>query len=122
MSDKSTWLANAVIDHFLRGESVASPGDIYLALYTDANEEVSAADYERQEISFGAPTNGEATNDSLIEFPVAESNWGNVTYGWVYDSQNDGEALLDAEFSKSKEIEEHDQFVLREGDVTIKEE
>ena len=122
MSDKSTYMANAVIDHFLRGESVTSPGTIYLALYTDGGTEVSEADYERQEISLGAPSDGEATNDSLIEFPVAESNWGNVTYGWIYDSLNDGEALMDAEFNKSKEIEEQDQFILREGDVTIKEE
>lgn len=126
MSQLSNYLENALLNAVLRATSYTSPAKVYLALHTaDPGEdgtgtEVSGGSYARQEITFGAPTDGETSNTNEIKFPVATANWGTVTHFSIRDANTTGNSLFYGEFSASKLIETNDQFVVAVGNLTAK--
>jgi|SRR5690625_3973778 len=100
---------------------------VYLALFTDdptdSDNEVSASDYEREEITFNDPReNGDTVimeNDEIVEFDYAESDWGKVTHVGIFDEKEDGNLLDYAELNNSAEITEDTQFWIDEGGYQI---
>lgn len=126
MSQLSNYLENKLIDAVLRGTSYTSPTKVYLALYTsdpgeaDTGTEVSGGSYARQEVTFGAPSDGETSNTNEIKFPVATANWGTVTHFSLRDAATAGNSLFYGAFSASKVIETDDQFVMAIGKLTAK--
>lgn len=124
MSQLSNYLENALINAILRNTAYTSPTKVYLALHTaDPGEagtgtEVSGGSYARQEVTFGAPTDGSTSNTNEIKFPVATAGWGTVSHFSLRDAATAGNALFYGAFSASKLIETNDQFVVAVGNLT----
>lgn len=102
MNDMSEYLKNRIIEDYFRTNPV------YVALFNaDAdNAEVNGTSYQRQEVTFVDPDNGQTTNTEDILFPVAEEVWGNITHVGIYDSQTDGNQLFlsPAEFEQTIDV------------------
>jgi hypothetical protein len=125
MSAISDYLENKLIDHILRGAPYTPPSSIYLALYTSdptdagTGTEVSGGAYARQLITFSAPVDGTASNDTEILFPVATANWGTVTHIGLLDAETNGNLLFHGELTTSKTISVNDQLKINIGDITV---
>lgn len=125
MAAMSDYLENVVLNHFLRGQSVASPVAVYAGLFntdpTDADigTEVAGEGYVRQKITFGVPSNGMVSNSEDIMFPVATTDWGEVGYVGVYDAVTAGNLLFHGNVDIAKTITQDDQLIIPVGKLTI---
>ena len=125
MAEMSNYLENALINATLRNTSYTSPATVYLALYTsdptdaDTGTEVSGNAYERQSITFGAPSNGVSTNTAAIEFPQATGSWGTVAYIGIRDASTAGNLLFHTALDASKAIATGDVFRVAIGSLSV---
>ena len=125
MAEMSNYLENALINATLRNTSYTSPATVYLALYTsdptdaDSGTEVSGNAYERQAITFGAPSNGVSTNSAAIEFPQATGSWGTVAYIGIRDASTAGNLLFHSPLDASKAIATGDVFRVAIGSLSV---
>ena len=125
MAEMSNYLENALINATLRNTSYTSPATVYLALYTsdptdaDAGTEVTGNAYERQSITFGAPSNGASTNTAAIEFPQATGSWGTVAYIGIRDASTSGNLLYHTALDASKAIATGDVFRVAIGSLSV---
>ena len=125
MAAMSNYLENALINAVLRGIAYTSPSKVYLALFTSnptdagTGTEVGSGAYARQEIAFGAPSDGVAVSSSDVLFPVATAGWGTVTHIGIYDALTDGNLLFHGTLTNQKTIAAEDQLKIAAGDVSI---
>ncbi|MBB6176371.1 MULTISPECIES: phage tail fiber protein [Anoxybacillus] len=125
MSAISNYLENALINAVLRNTPYTSPSAVYLALYTsdptDANTgtEVTGGSYQRQQITFSAPSDGMVSNSNEILFPVATANWGTVTHIGILDAATGGNLLFYGAVTTPKTISTNDQLKINAGDISI---
>lgn len=125
MAEMSNYLENALINAVLRNTSYTSPTTTYLALYTsdptdaDTGTEISGGSYQRQPITFGAPSNGVSTNSSAIEFPQATANWGTITHVAIRDAVTSGNLLFHTPLDASKVINNGDIFKITSGNLSV---
>lgn len=125
MAEMSNYLENALINATLRNTSYTSPTTVYLALYTsdptdaDTGTEVSGNAYDRQSITFGAPSNGVSTNSAAIEFPQATGSWGTVAYIGIRDASTAGNLLFHTALDASKTISTGDVFRIAIGSLSV---
>jgi len=125
MAEMSNYLENALINATLRNTSYTSPTTVYLALYTDnptdadTGTEVTGNGYERQSITFGAPSNGVSTNTAAIEFPQATGSWGTVSYVGIRDASTSGNLLYHTALDASKAIATGDVFRVAIGSLSV---
>jgi hypothetical protein len=125
MSEMSNYLENALVNATLRNTAYTSPSAVYLALYTadptdaDSGTEVSGTSYARQEITFGAPSNGVTTNSAAIEFPQAGGSWGTVTHIGIRDALTTGNLLYHTALDASKTIATGDVFRIASGSLSV---
>lgn len=125
MAEMSNYLENALINATLRNTSYTSPAKVYLALYTDdptdadTGTEVSGGSYARQEITFGAPSNGVSTNSADITFPTATGSWGTVTHVGIRDALTSGNLLYHTQLDASKAIGSGDVFKIATGNLSV---
>jgi hypothetical protein len=125
MAEMSNYLENALINATLRNTSYTSPSTVYLALYTsdptdaDTGTEVTGNGYERQSITFGAPSNGVSTNTAAIEFPQATGSWGTVSYVGIRDASTSGNLLYHTALDASKAIATGDVFRVAIGSLSV---
>jgi hypothetical protein len=125
MAEMSNFLENALINATLRNTSYTSPATVYLALYTsdptdaDTGTEVTGNAYERQSITFGAPSNGASTNTAAIEFPQATGSWGTVAYIGIRDASTAGNLLYHTALDASKAIATGDVFRVAIGSLSV---
>ena len=107
MSNASNFLEDAVLNHFFRNNAVASPAQVFLALYRtdptdfDTGQEISGGGYVRQRIIFNAPvpSGGASTisNSAVISFPEATADWtapGETVGFWGIRTAVTGGSLL----------------------------
>ena len=72
MANFSNYLEDALINATLRNTSYVSPTTVYVGLFTtdptDAGTgtEVAGGSYARTAVTFGAPSNGVATNNATL--------------------------------------------------------
>ena len=123
----SNYFENAMLN-LMRGQSIAAPGTLYLALFlsnpgdsgTDGTE-VSYTGYTRQAITFSAPTASGSglmmQNASLISFAEAQSSAGTVTHVGVFDSQTGGNMYLYGPLDQGLVIQSGVSPVFRAGSV-----
>lgn len=110
MAAKTYTQANATINHFLRNSSQTSPAAVYAALFTVAptqsggGTEVTGGSYARVAITFGAPSNGVATNSGSVDFPTATAGWGTVVAMAIFDNSVGGSMLYFGALGTSKVI------------------
>jgi len=125
MAEMSNYLENALINATLRNTSYTTPTTVYLALYTDdptdadTGTEVTGNAYERQSITFGAPSNGVSTNTAAIEFPQATGSWGTVSYVGIRDASTSGNLLYHTALDASKAIATGDVFRVAIGSLSV---
>jgi len=125
MAAMSDYLENALINAVLRGTTYTSPSKVYIALYTSdptdakTGTEVTGGAYARQEITFGAPTNGVSYSTADVLFPVATASWGTVTHIGIFDASTAGNLLFHGPLTNTKTIAADDQLKIVAGNVNV---
>lgn len=146
MSAKTTYLENAIINHILRNTAFTSPTETWIALFTAVTDgeagtvtEVSTGGgslygrvriYKDQAAAdavsgttpyWNAPSDGAVVLERDAEWAVAGTNWGTITHIGIYDAETAGNLLYYGTLAASKDIDVSDQFVIRDGQLTITE-
>lgn len=129
MAMASNWLEEAILNYFFRGQSVAQPTGIFLALYindptdADTGTEVSGAGYQRQQVTFGSPVQtGDKcviSNNQKIEFPIAGDDWGNISHWGLRSAQTGGNLLCRGSFSRVENVQTGNRFTINIGNLQI---
>jgi hypothetical protein len=125
MANFSNYLEDALINATLRNTSYTSPTTVYVALYTsdptdaDSGTEVSGGSYARTSVTFGAPSNGVATNNADVTFPTSTGSWGTVTHVGVRDATTAGNLLYHASLTTSKTVGSGDIFKISSGNLSV---
>ena len=73
-------------------------------------QEVTGASYQRQQIIFEEPVNGETYNSNDINFPVATENWGWITHIGLFTEATGGELMAYSGLDYTKEIRAADIY------------
>ncbi|MFP4036995.1 MAG: hypothetical protein ACLFUE_05695 [Desulfobacteraceae bacterium] len=133
----SDYLEDAILDHVLnngRALSYTPPSTLYLALFTSENgledneegsqDEVSGGGYARESLDgatnyFEPSSDGTTENHDDIEWPTATADWGTITHVAIMDAETSGNVLIWGELTRSKLIEEGDQFKFTAGNLEI---
>lgn len=127
MSAFSSYLADKVLNHVLRGQVFTPPSGLYIALFTtdptpgSTGTEVSTVGtgYTRQSISFSVALDQEIKNSNDIEFSGATSPWGTVTHVGIYDQDAAGNLLYYGELENPRAIFEGDLLRFSTDDLVI---
>jgi hypothetical protein len=125
MANFSNYLENALINATLRNTSYTSPTTVYVGLFTtdptDAGTgtEVAGGSYARTAVTFGAPSNGVATNNADVTFPTATGSWGTITHVGVHDASTTGNLLYHASLTTSKTVGSGDVFKISSGNLSV---
>jgi len=131
MAGFSTYLANAIINSSLKGQSFPIPSGTYFALFTadptdtfTAGTEVSAAWYVRQATgTWASPTNGVTYNQAAATFPAVTVSSVTITHVGIVDAITGGNLLYSQALTTSKTLNVNDVFVIdsasTSGDFTI---
>jgi len=113
-------VANKVLNHLFRNTTMPSPTAVFVGLYVGSAEVGGAtAGYARQSITFGAPTAGVIKNDTEVRFPIASSDWGEISSAGIFDAATGGNRLDDASIAAVRIVRANDQFVIPVGNYTI---
>lgn len=123
----SNYYENLVLN-LMRGQSIAAPGTLYLALFLSnpgdtgsEGTEISYTGYARQPITFSAPAASGSglmiQNTSLISFAEATSSAGTVTYVGVFDSLTGGNMWLYAPLDIGLVVQNGVSPVFRAGNI-----
>lgn len=125
MANFSNYLENALINATLRNTSYASPTTVYVGLFTtdptDAGTgtEVAGGSYARTAVTFGAPSNGVASNNADVTFPTATGSWGTVTHVGIHDASTTGNLLYHSSLTASKTVGTGDVFKITSGNLSV---
>ena len=125
--DFSNYLANATINATTRGVAYAPPVKVWVALYTsdptkdDTGLEVSGSGgtYAREELKLGMPFDGVSTNENLMQWNTATTEWGVITHVAIHDSETGGNMLYFTPLEVPKNIEIGDQFQITVGNLKL---
>lgn len=114
MSAIQPYLANALINHILRGTGYTVPANIYIGLFVGAIE-VSGGGYARQSLQgtshWTSPVNGASSNITAVNFPTATAPWGTIDHYGVFDALTSGNLLIFDVIAVPKVIGLGDVFV-----------
>lgn len=127
MSAFSTFLANKVLDHVLRGQVYTPPSELFIALLTQnptpgnigTEVDTTGSGYARQSVTFGIASNHEIKNIGDIVFSEATSDWGTITHIGIYDSSTGGELLFFGGLENSRPIFTGDTLRFNAEDLVI---
>lgn len=125
MTAFSDYLENALFNATLRNLPYSSPAAVYLGLHVSATNddnsgtEVTGGNYSRMAVTFGAPVNGSASNDSLITFPTSTASWGTITHFGIYDQASGGNLLYWGALTVTKTVDNNDIFTVPTGNLTV---
>ena len=123
--DFSHYLENKLISATVRNLSYSTPEKVYLALYKtnptkrDIGIEVTGDSYTRPNVTFAVPADGVTQNSALITYAVATTNWGEVGWVGVMDSEEDGNLLYFTELENAKNILTGDQLKFKLNEITL---
>lgn len=125
--DFSNYLANATINATTRGVPYAPPVKVYVSLYTtdptkdDTGSEVSGSGgtYSREELKLGMPFDGVSTNENLMQWNTATTDWGVITHVAIHDSETGGNMLYYTPLDVPKNIEVGDQFQITVSNLKL---
>ena len=123
--DFSHYLENKLISATVRNVSYSTPEKVYLALFKtnptkdSTGIEVTGASYTRPEVTFAVPADGVSQNPSQITYAVATTNWGDVSYVGIMDSQEEGNLLYFTELENHKNILTGDQLKFKPTEITL---
>ena len=132
---KSDYLENNLLEYVLRNGVFASPGVVYLALFTTAlvdsdtsvqfpsKEVADAIGYTRLVAAFDAPVGNQVSNTSDLLFGVATSDWGTIVHFGIMDSSawGAGNLLYHAPLTAPRTILTGDELRFSAGQLIISE-
>jgi hypothetical protein len=107
----STYLANKVIDHFIRGVTQTPPAAVYLSLHTadpgatGASELPATNGYGRVNVTglLAAASAKATTNTVEVTLPEAvTSSWPAATHAYLWDASSGGNPLIGGALTASK--------------------
>jgi len=125
MAEMSNFLENALINATLRATTYTSVATVYVSLWTSdptdagSGTEVSGGSYARTAVTFGAPSNGVATNSADVTFPTATASWGVVGWIGINDAATSGNLLYHSPLDTSKTIDSGDIFKISTGNLSV---
>jgi len=125
MAEMSNYLENALINGTLRATTYTAPSTVYVSLHTadpqdDASgAEVSGGSYARTAVTFGAPSNGVATNSADVTFPQSTGAWGTITHVAIWDASTSGNMLYHSTLDTSKTIASGDVLKIASGSLSV---
>lgn len=132
MSAASDYLETGILNYFFRNQAVPQPTAVFLALYisdptdADTGTEVSGGGYSRKQITFGTPTQssnkGLISNNQKIEFDIATTDWGTVSYWGVRDASTGGNLLAKGSFSRAENVLTGNRLSVEVGNIQITQE
>lgn len=132
----STYLGNAVLDQFLRGQAVAPPARVYVSLHTanpgnaGANEVTIAAwpAYVRKDpaamaaiaTGFSAAAGKKTSNAKDMLWPANDgANNVTVTHFGIWDAATGGNLLLYGPLTAAKTFQPSDEGVIYSSTLSI---
>ncbi len=123
----SNYLEQKLAEHSLGITNFTMPSNIYLALVvanlddsSNFTNEVSAGDYNRLEVTGSLSwAGGQISNSSVMAFPTATNDWGDIHGIAICDSANAGNILYFGNFPIPKTINTGDVFALLVGTLKI---
>ena len=125
MATLSNSVQDETLDHILGTEGSTSPTTVYVALYTtdpgrdDAGDEVDAAGYSRQAITFDASVDGSASNSADVEFGPAEADWGEISHAALHADESLSDLILFGALESARNVLTDDFLRFSAGNVTI---
>lgn len=129
MGAMSNFLEEKILNMVFRNVAYTRPSAVYLALYTsdptetDTGTEVSGGGYQRQLITFAAPTQvgteARITNSADIQFPIATAGWGTITHIGIRSAATGGDLLYYGPVSNPRSILANDQIKFLAGELTL---
>lgn len=128
MNNKSHYLENSVINHFLRNGAVVAPFPVYAALFNTTptkatpGTEVTGTSYARVVVTIGAPTDGAAANSAPCTFPAAGAGgWGVVNGVAIFDDPTAGNMLYFGDLAAPKTVDAADTVSFATSALTVNE-
>jgi len=114
--DFSNYLSSALINATVRGVAYVPPAKVWVSLYTtdptkdDTGREVEGSTYSRLQVTMKQPFDGVSTNENLMQWNTATTEWGTITHVAIHDSETGGNMLYYTPLEVPKNIEVGDQF------------
>lgn len=124
---RTTYLADALLDHTLRNTAYTSPTTVYVGLFTAAptiaggGTEVTGGSYARVAATFGAAGSRSITNTSAVSFPTATGDLGTATHFGIFDASSGGNLLHFAILTTSKTILTGEDYAFAIGELVVTE-
>ena len=125
MTDLTNYAENELTDHLLGTGAYTAPTNVYLALFTAApsdsggGTEVTGNAYAREQTTFGAASNGVASNTAALSFTAAGGNWGTVTHVAVMDALTAGNMLVQRAITTQRTVNDGETLEFAIGAVTF---
>ena len=123
--DFSNYLANKLISATVRNTSYPAPRNVYLALFkTDPTKnnigiEVTGDLTQDLKLHLLCQQMAVSQNSAQITYAVATTNWGEVGWVGIMDSQEDGNLLYFTELENHKNILTGDQLKFKLNEITL---
>lgn len=124
-NNKSNYLENKVLDHFLGTASTSMPAQVYLALFTSdpteagSGTEVTGGSYARQAVDFNAASGGSAANNADVAFAGMPS--ATVTHVGLYDASSGGNLLYYGPATASQTVSAGNTLTVPSGTLVVTE-
>ena len=125
----TTYFRNLVAGNIFGTQTTpAIPESYYLGLSsteptesgTNVTEPGSGTGYERVLLTnLGAPSDGEVSNSSSIDFDESTAAWGTMTHFVIYDAQTGGNLLIYGELSADRSVEADTIMTIKTGSLKI---
>lgn len=137
MAAFSDHLEEGILNHTLRGQTLATPSTVYLALFTNdptdatTGDEVVDSSYIRQDMAKGetisagwsppAPSGDgmAAANAKVIQFPPVADGTVTVSHYGLFDALTGGNLLYHGSFTVSKTLEINDVLSVDIGGLQV---
>ena len=120
----TSYTDNALLGHLLGSTTYTKPSTLYVALFvgdpSSGGTEISTSGsaYSRLTATFTVSSNV-ATNSAAIEWPVATSAWGTITWVAIYDAVTGGNQLVTAQLASAKTIGSGDVLRIPTGQLSV---
>lgn len=105
----TSYTDNKLIDHLLGSGTYTKPSSLYVALYvgnplTSGTEVTTSGSAYARKLSTFSISGDTATNEFVLEYNVATTNWGTIDYCAIYDALTSGNMLVTAALTTPKTV------------------
>ncbi len=125
MAQMSNYLENKLIDHCFRNTPFATPGFVYVALYsvdptdTDTGVELTGDGYARVQVTMGVDTDGTSLNTVEVLFAAATADWASISHIGIRDEATGGNLLMHQALTAPVAVLNTNNFRIPVGDLEL---